>query len=167
MMREHELSCNTHSNKCDRLRVCQEKLYLAKLLLLWPYTTKLNNLSYYIPRSQGGRLQSKTARRIWRMSEKILHLGGCIWNTLRWAMNHEWVPRIMRDKVPWCSGPVLFPDPHQVAGFIHFKDKCVWIVLTSWASILSWEASSCNQQQLITVRNVEVHFLDVYLISEG
>lgn len=121
MMREHELSCNTHSNNCDRLRVCQEKLYLAKLLLLWPYTTKLNNLSYYIPRGQGGRLQSKIARRIWRMSEKILHLGGCICNTLRWAMKHEGVPGIMRGKASWCRGPVLFPDPHQVAGFIYFS----------------------------------------------
>lgn len=70
MTREHELSCNTHSNNCDRLRVCQEKLYLGRLLLLWPYTANLNHLSYYIPWGHGEILWVRTVRWILGLSEK-------------------------------------------------------------------------------------------------
>lgn len=80
MMREHELSCNTHSNNCDRLRVCQEKLYLGKLLLLWPYIANRNHLSYYIPWGHCEILEVKTFQWILRATGKC-YKRCCLYHT--------------------------------------------------------------------------------------
>lgn len=144
MMREHELSCNTLSNDCDRLRVCQEKLYLGRLLLLWPYTANLNHLSYFIPGGQTeGLEQLSEPEGFKKKKKKRLWLGGFICNT-RVGHNaeplmNEYLRKIICDKVTCSSRIIWLWETAVTAASVSLNcPMCWWSSLHSgrWSQVL-------------------------------
>lgn len=75
MMREHEVSCNTHSNNCDRLRVCQGNCALAssssydliqQIWITWVITFPEVTVKYSSSK------QSKNKEGIWKKPKESL-----------------------------------------------------------------------------------------------